>query len=489
MSKVILQKVNEVYYRVHADVDVKHELNEFFSFRPPGFQFSPAYKNKIWDGKIRIYKMMPSLLYIGLEHYVRSFCEERELELVVQEDGFVSIKEEVPDDYGFQLAEGCKYKPRDYQNDAVVNAIREGRSVMLSPTASGKSFIIYLICKHYFSKGMRALLIVPSTGLVEQMSDDFVDYGFDSCDINKIYGGRSKDSDASLQVSTWQSLQHVDSEWLNQFDVILVDEAHGAKAKVLSSLLEKADRVAHKFGLTGTLGGDSKSHRLALEGLLGKVFTVAKTSDLIKDGTLASLTVKALVLNYTEEERKAVSSLPYEDQRLFLFGHKKRNKFLCGLVSSFKDQNTLVLFDRNEKHGAVMLELFERLLPAMGFTVHYITGGTSDAEDRNRLRYICESSVNNIILANTKIFSTGVNIKRLHNLVFTSATKATITILQSIGRLLRKGGDADEVVAYDVTDNLKWKTKVNYAIEHFLERVKIYQQEKFKMKQFNIDLF
>ena len=227
MDIIKVEKLNEVYMKVTSDPGIRQELMEYFSFRPPGYQFVPAFKNRMWDGFVRLYNPMKPYLYAGLLDYLRKFCEDREYVIEVSDD--LRPNEDIPDSYVEELAEeiGAKLKPRDYQIQYVLNALRNNRSLSLSPTSSGKSFIIYLIQQHYFRNfDHRTLIIVPTISLVHQMAGDFIDYGCNPDLIYKIQGGIDKNTKAPIVVSTWQSLVKQPKEWFDQFKVVLGDEAH-----------------------------------------------------------------------------------------------------------------------------------------------------------------------------------------------------------------------------------------------------------------------
>ena len=283
MEVVNVEQINAVHLRITADSGIKMELEQYFRFQPNNYQFSPAYKNKVWDGWIRIFNAMKPVLYVGLLHKLKKFCEERGYELRASDQ--LLFGENIPEDYGYELAKeiGCKFEPRDYQNKYIVDALRDNRSLSLSPTSSGKSLIIYLIQQHYFrSYDHRTLIIVPTIGLVHQMYGDFVDYGCDPSMIYKIQGGIDKNTDAPIVISTWQSLIKLDKDWFSQFKVVLGDEAHLFQAKSLQKIMEGLDECYYRHGFTGTLKSEeSKTHRLVLEGCFGSVRKHVSTKDLM----------------------------------------------------------------------------------------------------------------------------------------------------------------------------------------------------------------
>ena len=482
-DEVIIEAVDNVYVRVVAEPGIKMELSDHFTFKVPGAEFHPSVRNKIWDGRIRLLNAMTGRIYRGLVPYILKFCNSREYEVTVDEG--VIPNNQVQDTAGFDLAKEFEtaFVPREYQNDAVVHALKHERALLLSPTASGKSFIIYLLTRFYIETlDMKVLIVVPTTSLVEQMASDFIEYnGGQELDIHKIRGGVDKNIEADITISTWQSIYKLRKDWFAKFGVVIGDEAHLFKAKSVSSVLEKMPECQYRYGFTGTLDG-TQTHRLVLEGLFGSVFEVTKTKDLIDDNTLAEFDIKALVLQYPDEIRKLNKNMSYQEEIDWIVRSESRNKYIRNLAHGLKG-NTLILFQFVEKHGKVL----EPLLEKEGKVVHFIHGGIS-AEDREEVRRVAESSDNNIILASYGTFSTGVNIKRLDNIIFASPSKSKIRNLQSIGRVLRKGNGADKATLYDIVDDLQWKSKKNFAVKHFLERVDIYNDEGFEYSIYNIKM-
>ena len=479
------EKVNETYMRVFADPGVEQELSDFFTFEVPGARFTPAYKAKMWDGKIRLFNVMSCTLYGGLNHQLDEFGKSRGYEIEYSDD-FASEEFSLKEAHDFveSLNIPEKFERRDYQLDAFTYAVRNRRALMLSPTASGKSFIIYLLVRYYEEylrdTGCRTLIIVPTTSLVHQLASDFVDYGYsDSSNIHRVFAGQDKDTDHPIVISTWQSIYKLPKTYFDNFDVIIGDEAHLFKAKSLTSIMSKLTDCRYRFGFTGTLD-DTQTHKLVLEGLFGAVRRVTKTADLIEQGHLAQFLIKCIVLRYPDEERKLVCKMDYQAEMDWLVRNDARNKFIKNLALSLKG-NTLILFQYVDKHGKVLYDMLK------GDNVYFVHGGV-DGSDREEIRHIVEQSTSSIIVASYGTFSTGINIRNLHNIIFASPSKSKIRVLQSIGRGLRKAESKDIATLYDVSDDLIWKNKKNFTIQHFAERVKNYNEEKFDYKIYPVNL-
>jgi superfamily II DNA or RNA helicase len=479
MDLVQIEKFDEVYIKVKAEPSVMMEMSEYFTFMVPGAKFMPAYRSKFWDGKIRLLNVMTGLLYAGLTKYVEEFCKSRDYEIEYLTD-FSSENFSIKEANDFIAKLKPTMQPRDYQIDAFVHAVRERRALLLSPTASGKSFIIYLLVRYY---AKRTLIIVPTTSLVSQLASDFADYGFDSDTfVHRVFAGQDKGSTKPITISTWQSVYKLPKEFFDQFDVVIGDEAHLFKAKSLTSILTKLSGCRYRFGFTGTLDG-TETHRLVLEGLFGAVRKVITTKELIDQKHLADFRIKAIVLNHPDEAKKMIARAnDYQAEMDYIVKLEARNKFIKNLALSLEG-NTLILYQFVEKHGihlANMLQNNDR-------SVYWVSGEVS-GEQREEIRKVVEKESNAIIVASFGTFSTGVNIKNLHNIIFASPSKSRIRNLQSIGRGLRKSNTKTSSTLYDIADNLSWKTKKNYTLLHFMERVKIYNEEKFEYKIYKVNL-
>ena len=469
--KVSVSKVDDVFMKVHCDDGLARDLYDFFSFTVPNAKFMPSVKNRFWDGKVRLFSIKTNKVYIGLLPYVDEFCRERGYEFEGIED---VIGKKNTDHLGVQTLEPwlhdlkLPFEPRDYQIDAFNTAIKYGRQLLLSPTASGKSLIIYLLTRYYNKK---TVIIVPTTSLVEQMSKDFEDYGYDK-KICKIYSGQPV-FPADVTITTWQSFSKAPKEVIQSFDMVVGDEAHLFKATTLKGILEKMKTTSIRFGTTGTLDG-SECHRLQLEGMFGPVKKVISSKQLMDAGTIANIDIQCVILRHTKQKK-----LTYQEDMEYLVTNDSRNQFITNLVSNLKG-NTLVLFQYVEKHGEVLYPMLDGRVKDL----HYVYGGT-DTEDREKVRELVEKSNDNVILASYGTFSTGINIKRIDNIVFASPSKSRIRNLQSIGRGLRKTEGKEKMRLFDIADDLQCE---NYTLNHLKERINTYNEENFPYEIIEINL-
>ncbi|NBQ93356.1 MAG: DEAD/DEAH box helicase [Micrococcales bacterium] len=480
-NKIIIKRLDEVYVKINCERSMAAELSEYFTFYVPGYKFMPAFRNKLWDGKIRLFNTQNHTLYAGLIDYVKKFASEREYKCEVSDNLELETEFSIKEATDFINKLNIPFQVRDYQLNSFIRCVRKNRALLVSPTASGKSLIIYLLTRYYNAK---TLIIVPTISLVTQLSKDMEDYGYDSDKyIYQIMAGVDKNPDKQIVISTWQSIYKLKDDWFDQFDVVIGDEAHQFKAKSLTTLLSKMKDCKYRFGLTGTLDG-TQTHKLVLEGLFGKQFSVTTTKELMDTGRLASFKIKALLLKHSEENCKTAKNYKYQDEIEYLVSNYERNRFIRNLVISLKG-NTLVLFQLVEKHGKVLYDLISQSVRDR--EVFFVHGGI-DVNQREYIRQLTEKQNNAIIIASYGTFSTGINIRNLHNIVFASPSKSKIRTLQSIGRGLRLGENKESAVLYDIADDISYKAKKNFTLMHFTERMKIYGEEKFEYKIYTIEL-
>ena len=483
MSHLTILKKNEVYLQIDSDPHVFYELSDQFTFELPGAKFMPQYRKRYWDGKIRLFNVNNGQIYVGLLDKIQKFCKDHEYSYSFVDNEYYGTPFEVNEHISYEgvkdyITSISKYAPRDYQIEGVYDALRHNRKLLISPTASGKSLMIYSIVRYYVERGENTLIVVPTTSLVEQMYKDFADYGWDVGSFcHKIYAGKERETDSQVIITTWQSIYKLPRKYFERFSVVIGDEAHQFKSKSLISIMTKLDHAKYRFGFTGTLDG-TQTHKWVLEGLFGPSYKIIGTKDLMTKGHVAKLDINILLLKHPPQKFET-----FEDEIQFIIGNEKRNNFIRNLALDLKG-NTLILFSRVEGHGRVLFDLINSnvLEQRQTFFVH----GGVDAEDREKVREITELQNNAIIVASYGTFSTGINIKNLHNIIFASPSKSRIRNLQSIGRVLRKGNNKTKATLYDIADDTTYKTRRNYTLNHLIERLKIYNYEKFNYDLINI---
>ena len=471
--EISVSKFNEVYLRIKCEPSVAKELSEFFTFEVPNAKFMPSVRNRLWDGKIRLFSPGTGKIYFGLLPYVKEFFKEQGYKVIYDSDFSKRNLDKSITTKFVRSLQRKKFKARDYQIDAIHNILEHDRGLILSPTGSGKSFIIYVLVRYYVQKlDEKIIIIVPTTSLVEQMYSDFADYGWDSEEqCHRLYSGYIKNTLKKVVISTWQSIYKLDKSYFKQFGAVFVDECHLAKAKSLTGIMTKLQDCKYRIGTTGTLDG-SEIHQLVLEGLFAKHNEVTTTSKLVKEKHLSNLRIKCLVLNHPKEHR---SRRTYQEEMEYLSTNRQRNLFISRLAASLEG-NTLILAQYIEKQLVPLCLMIED--KCKNRPIHLIYGATP-TEDREKTRELVEKENDAIIVASYGVFSMGINIKRLHNIIFASPYKSQIKVLQSIGRGLRLAEDKIECNLFDIADDMSYNKNRNFTLKHLEERVKIYSKQEF----------
>ena len=473
---VQIKELNTVWNRVICDDGIAQEISDAFTFFVPNYKFHPKFRARIWDGKIRLFNNRSRTLYCGLNSKIEEFCKDRGYEIEYLDDFS-------PNEYS--LIEGDKFikslntplDQRDFQTKTFVDAVRQGRGLILSPTGSGKSALIYFLLRYYNKK---TLIVVSQTDHIHQMASNFAKYGYE-LDVHKIHAGQEKYSDEFVTISTWQSIYKMDEDWFSQFDIFVGDEAHKFKAKMLTGIMENTGLIEHKFGFTGSLDG-TLTNSMVLEGLFGSIIVSGTTAEMIDQGYLSPLKIKCIVLKYPDDQRKEVSKLDYQQELEWLFANKRRNTFIKNLALSLKG-NTLVLFRYVDKHG---IPLYNSIKDEADCPVYYVSGKVP-GEEREQIRSIVNEHEKSITVASLGTFSEGVDIPHLHNTIAASPSKGVIRIKQSIGRGLRTADSKEQHTYFDIADDLIWKNRKNFTIRHFQERVLLYNKEEFEYKIYPVN--
>ena len=484
-ANVVISKSNEVFLKIDSEPHIEYELRDHFTFEVEGAKFMPQYRNRNWNGEIHLFDMRSKRIYIGLLDRIISFCQRHDYTYKFVDNEYYGAPFEINEGISYEgvkdyMKSICSHNPRKYQVEGVYDALRHNRKLLISPTASGKSLMIYSLVRYYVDKGQKILLVVPTTSLVEQMYKDFEDYGWDADSYcHRIYAGKDKTNEHPVTITTWQSVYKLERSFFEDYNVVIGDEAHLFKSKSLVSIMTKLHHAKYRFGFTGTLDG-TQTHKWVLEGLFGPSYKVTKTDELMKQGHLSKLDIQCLVLKHPPQKFEV-----YNDEIEYLISHEQRNKFITNLTLDLKG-NTLVLYSRVEAHGAVLYEKINNS-KRIDRKVFFVHGGVN-AEERELIREITERENNAIIVASYGTFSTGINIKNLHNVIFASPSKSRIRNLQSIGRVLRKGNNKVKATLYDISDDCTHNSKKNYTLNHFIERIKIYNEENFNYEIITVQL-
>ena len=404
-----IYKKNEAKLIISSeDQGILREIWEHFSFYADNYRFMPSYRNKMWDGKIRIFDLRTQELPFGLLIKLSNFAKKRQYKLNIKEEVLKDYTITVEDQIFKTFAGECDLKvsgrsisPRDYQLDAFSHAVNNRRSILLSPTGSGKSLIIYLLIR-YFLKSLdldgSILIVVPTTSLVAQMTKDFEEYSSGETKVHQIYSGKEKFKiESRIVITTWQSAYKLPKSWFDKFNMVIGDEAHTFKAKSLIKIMDSLENASFRIGTTGTLPSENDvASRMTLEGCFGPVYKVTTTKNLIDSNTLAPLEINCLILQYSDEECKLVKKMDYFQEIDFLVAHIKRNNFIQNLVLK-QTGNTLLLYNLVEKHGKVLYETLLDKCSGTNRKVFFVHGGIA-TDEREEIRRIAEKENSSIVL-------------------------------------------------------------------------------------------
>lgn len=502
MSDINVHFHDHSYAKVVADYGVISEMRDYFSFDVEGAKFNPKVKYGVWDGKIRLMGADGTLPW-GLVGMVKTFADNMDYTCAISDklNPKPQLSREEFDKWidGMKIYSGSnEIKPHWYQADSVFHAINKRRAILNLPTSAGKSLIQALISRWYLENYEgKVLILVPTTALVTQMRDDFVDYRlFPSGAFNLMGGGnKSQNPNALITVSTWQTAIKQSPEWFEQFGMMMNDECHLATGTSISKIIKQMNHCEYKYGLSGSLK-DGKTNVLQYVGLFGEVFRPVDTAKLMEDGQVAQMNIKSVILRYKDQECIDCKDLDYAQEIKYITNHKRRNAWICNLASKLRarDENVLLLF-KHTAHGKAMYDTLRALHG--DDKVHYIAGETN-TDVRTALRGVAENETGLIIVASYGVMSTGVSIKQLHHLIFAHPIKSKVLVLQSIGRVLRKHGNKTKALVWDIIDNLAIKTKstkaknpyktLNYAFKHGVERIQRYNQERFDYSMLKVDI-
>lgn len=492
MSDVLIKFLSESICEIITDDLILRELKYRMRFHPKNYFFAPSYKSGRWDGWINLIKN--NRMAVGLIPMLCSKMKDLNISFNVDIKYFPTIKITKDDIINFSktlniTSKGISIFPREHQIEGVYQGLSNKRATILSATNSGKSLILYVYIRYLIDvlNIKKILLLVPSTMLVEQMYNDFDDYSSQNGwnveeNCQRIYADiKIRDMSKKVHISTWQSLYTKEPDFFEEYETLICDEVHTAKGDSIQTISNNCINAGFRLGCTGSLSGDNIDEYI-IKGSFGSVHKIIENKEMIELGYSTPLDIRAVMLKYNEELCKYSKYLDYRDEISFITECKERNMFITKLVNNFKDTNTLILFERI-KHGMLMYKMIKTLLPER--KLFFISGEIKKTETRNKIKDYIENSQEKgiILLATYRTFSTGINLKRLHNLIFASPFKSRIRLLQSIGRMLRKLKGKENAILYDLVDDLSYKSYKNNILKHFIEyRLPEYDKGDFTCK-------
>lgn len=473
------------------------QLNISLNRRIESWRFNPLVKKGLWDGYISYIKddkWIPS----GLWREVMNICKEYNYELKlngIAELFDTGINQERFTQWALDFFEKSEITPRDYQIDAAFNILKFKRCLSELATSAGKTLISFLTVAYILEqkKAERILFIVPNVSLVVQASEDFLDYNYRNqvdIKVQQIYSGQKIRAGRNVVIGTYQSLVKKDKAYFEQFDAVIIDETHKAKSQSIKTILQKCVNADYRYGLSGTIPKPGTLDRLTLMAYTGPVITEVSANFLQNEGHIAKCKVKVIKMDYapqsTKDAFREMSQNRYESKDVFKFEQNYiinspgRLNFVTNVISRVRG-NSLVLFHRIE-HGK---KLYETLRQESNKRVFYVDGGT-DKDIREEYKKKMEAGEEVVIVASYGTFSTGISIKKIHNIFFTESFKSEVIIRQSIGRGLRQHASKDAVNIIDFVDDLSSSDWDNYLIRHAKARQAIYREQKFSFDVKNV---
>lgn len=502
MAQIKVKKLNEATVFIDGDEHILKELENYFTTKSPKARFSSKYQSGYWDGTVKKYSRFKSTLPIGLVYELKRFAKrggytvecDFETKFPVDFNDFIRFVRVLD----IRLPNNSK--PHKYQLAAVWDALTQKHLCIEVPTSGGKTLIIYLICRFLLACGAakKILIVANTTTLVDQCFDDWYEFGWGNVRdyLHRIYSGYDKHFNSPITISTWQSI-YKDRQVFQEFDVLIVDEAHGAKAKSLLEVSEASVNAQWRIGTSGTYPEfdekDSRCDYFNIVGSLGRIKKYTTYQEMEERGQVAKLSIRSIIMKYPIKFRRHIRDNfrgNYAQELDEIHNVPERMEFICDLVNNL-EENVMVLFTKKDKHGKPLKQFLEENCP--GKRVIYIDGDVK-TEERNLTRALAEKKKNLIILASYGTFSTGISIKNIHYLILASGYKSKIKVLQSIGRALRRlKGVKEKAIVFDLVDDCKIGPErdsmgnqipgyVNFSIKHYKEREAIYEKQGFDWK-------
>ena len=484
------------FLRVDSATELELEqLNISLTRRIENHRFNPLVKKGIWDGYISYFKdnqWIPA----GLWQEVTKICKQYNYDIKI--NGVTrlfdkDISAQSFEEWALEFFENHPdgIVPRDYQIEAAFNILKFRRSLSELATSAGKTLISFLTVAYMLEKqkASKILFIVPNVSLVVQATEDFAEYNHENrvkMMVQQIYSGQKIKPNRNIVIGTYQSLVKKSKEFFDDFDAVIVDETHKAKSNSIKTILQKCRMAKYKYGLSGTIPKDNTLDRLTLMSQTGPLITEIKASFLQKEGHIAGCNVKVIEMDYAPQASKQafmeLATNRYDSKDVFsleqnyVINSPGRINFVTKVIAKIP-KNSLVLFHRIE-HGK---KLYEMLRQRSDKKVYYVDGGTN-TDIREEYKAKMEAGDDVVIIASYGTFSTGISIKKIHNIFFTESFKSEVIIRQSIGRGLRQHESKESVNIIDFVDDLRWDEWQNYLYRHAKARKKIYKQEKFKFE-------
>lgn len=492
-NTVKIRILDEVYMAIVGlrENDLNWLYDKYGMFTASYF-FHPKFKCGQWDGKIRFFQKTGKT-YLYLIDDILPQLDAWGYDLVLEDLRTSNPKTPSPINknvfaaYSHEVnGEMVPIILRDYQVEAVNALLMHGYGMVIAATGAGKTLITAALVHAWELVGSKTITIVPDEGLILQTKAKFIQCGLDTGE----YSGADKDINHAHVVSTWQAIQH-NPKIVQQFDVILVDEAHGAKATVLQEILTNyAGLIQNRFGVTGTLP-KPPNERMVVLSALGPPRYEISADQLINEGVLANLHIDVIQLEENLEDQykefckedgigQPPTYIQFKDayfpdfasEKSYLHRNSDRIEWIAHLIEISRDKakgNVLCLVDS--------IPFGRRLAECIPGAIFVNGQDVKKAKNRKLVYDKFKTQDNLVVIATVHIAGTGLDIPRIFSLFFVDIGKSFIRVIQSIGRGLRKAHDKDSVLVVDISSDLK------YGKRHTASRIKYYKEAKYPYKK------
>lgn len=473
------------------------QVKTAYTKQADGYRFNPLYKKKLWDGTVSYFKgaNLPS----GTWSYLIDLSKQCGWKLRIEGlrglfDNSITLESYT--EWANKFFDGLPFAPRDYQITSAYRILRYRKCLSELATSAGKTLICFMVLAYLIDNKIikgKALMIVPTVQLVLQSSGDFEEYNTDKLPIiiQQIYAGYKMKPDANIFVGTYQTLTKMEESWFKQFDCIIVDETHKAKAKSIKDILERCWHCEYRFGVTGTLPKPNSAESLTLQTYLGPLVSEVKAKSLQDRGFISNCNIVQMRIDYVSETKKSEFAEAYKFlmkkkkgsdafnlEKNFIIENEKRFDFISDLIRK-TTKNTLVLFHRII-YGKKLFEFLRANLPNK--RVYYIDGSI-DKDTRKVITDRMDKFDDVILVASFATLSTGVSVNHIYNVIFTESFKSPFVIIQSIGRSLRlkdkDNKEKNKATIIDIVDDFRYGKYVNYLYRHGVERMRMYKEQQY----------
>ena len=516
-----------------------HQLNLWLTRHVKGYRYMPAFKMGVWNGQQTYFRN--GRINLGLWKEAMKGCKEIDMPFILENKEefplnrdvtLESVQEFCKEFFKFhkvktKSGEWIPFVPYEHQVESAYKILKNRYCMAEVATSGGKSLIISIVMFYtlkHIQPDAKFLIIVPSITLVTQFYDNIVEYNwginnlaemrekkiesitnseakYTPCDVRveEVMSERPRKypgtQDANVYIGTYQSLEKWPKEFFQQFHTVITDEAHGAKAKTITTILQKTFKHAYsRFGVSGTFPEDDTCEILTIQAVLGPKITEVSANELKEKGIITPMEIRAVIMNHNDKEfddriqiikKGGNGKDAFELEKAYIHVSEKRLDFIKKIVEKC-DSNTLLLFHTID-YGHQIFNKLEKELPGRDY--YYIDGEIS-GKKREVIKKQMEVTDGNVkvLVASYGTLSTGVSINAIFNVIFADSFKSEQIIIQSIGRALRLHSEKKKANIFDLVDVFDSNNMGNILFRHFKEREKFYQKRQYPYKVIKINL-